>query len=387
MKVNLTRIFQVSLLTTLVLTAVVVTKPISAQEDPNQAAKKYGISFPIAELGSCISFQECKNFCDDPANKDQCVSFAKKKGFYKEPPREGRDQKLISAASKELGCSSEETCRAVCEKEENIDKCSSFAEKHGLGGGQRGNPGDRRILQKAKDILGCNSEASCKAVCENPANQQKCSDFAAQTGLGGGVRRVGPGGCTSEETCQAFCQNNPDECRKFGGGPPGSADANRRGPGGCNSEESCRAYCEKNPNECDGNRGPGGPNGQGGPANMEEFCKLNPDKCSGRQGGPQNISPDEFCKQNPDKCGPPSGSSPPNYGSTGSQGSYTPSGYQSQPNQTQYQGQYQPTGGTQTTPGSTTQYDQGSTPSPTNQVQSARTEKNFFQKFWSWLGF
>lgn len=77
---------------------------------------------------------------------------------------------------------------------------------------------------------GCDSESSCRAVCGQEANQEKCSRFAQETGLGGGVRRVGPGGCNSEASCRAFCESNPEECRKFGG-PPEGAGGGRRGPG------------------------------------------------------------------------------------------------------------------------------------------------------------
>lgn len=219
--------------------------PVLAQEE--EVAKKYGITFPIAELGNCGSISACKSYCDNTENIDKCISFAKAKGFDKEVGAPNQD--VLSSAQSELGCNSEGSCRTICEKEENFDRCSSFAQKHNLGS-PRGNPGDRKVLNKARDLLGCDSESSCRAVCEQEANQQRCSEFASQSGLGGGIRKVGPGGCNSEASCRAFCEGNPAECEKFGGGPPAGRESNRRGPGGCNSEESCRAYCEKNPEEC-----------------------------------------------------------------------------------------------------------------------------------------
>lgn len=242
-----------------------------AQEDnPEQAAKKYGITFPVAELGGCQNISACKSFCEKEENRDQCTAFAKKKGFYQE---RRKDEGIINEAKSSLGCDSESSCKVVCEKEENREKCSSFAQKHGLGGGPRGNPGDRKILEKARELLGCDSEASCKSVCENPDNQEKCSNFASQSGLGGGVRKVGPGGCNSEESCRSFCQNNQDECRKFGGGPPEGADGGRRGPGGCDSEESCRKKCEENPSEC----GFSGKEGQDRGQRPPESYRVGPD--------------------------------------------------------------------------------------------------------------
>lgn len=263
-------------------------------EGDEEIVRKHGISFPIVELGNCGSISECKAFCDSEANRDACMSFAKQKGFYKEPQR---DDAILNEAKAELGCDSESSCRVVCEAEENREKCSSFAQKHGLGG-PRGKPGDRNILNKAKEILGCDSEESCRAVCENPDNQEKCSNFAKATGLGGGMRRVGPGGCNSEESCKAFCEQNMDECRKFGGGAPAGSDAGRRGPGGCDSEESCRVYCESNPEECGRQGGPGPQDFQ------ERFCRENPDKCSGGRSGPEGFSgppQSEYEQRSPDQ--------------------------------------------------------------------------------------
>lgn len=284
-----------------------------AQESPEGMAKKYNIQFPIAELGNCTDISSCKAYCDDEANRDTCMNFAKKKGFHKEIKRP--DDTILQSAKSTLGCDSEAACRSICEKEENFEKCSSFAQKHGLGGGPRGNPGGANILQKAKEILGCDSEASCKSICENPENQQKCSDFAKQAGLGGGIRKVGPGGCNSEESCRSYCQTHQEECMKFGGDRPEGADSQRRGPGGCDSEASCQAYCESHEEECakfGGNSSEGrdggrkGPGGCSGEESCMEYCKSHPDECKnfGGQGpggegkeGQFNMRPEDMKRE------------------------------------------------------------------------------------------
>lgn len=351
-----------------------------AQEHGEEEAKKLGITFPISELGNCSSFSACKAYCDVESNRDQCISFAKKKGFYKGPPS-GINEGIIKNAQSELGCDSEASCRVICEKEENAEKCSDFASKHGLGGGSRGKSGDKVVLQKAKEILGCDSEATCKSVCENPANQEKCSNFAKATGLGGGIKRVGPGGCNSEESCRAFCEKNMDECRKFGG-PPEGHDGGRRGPGGCNSEESCMAYCQSHPEEC------GSQGGQGPAEFQERFCKENPDKCSGGtfgEGG-QRMSPEDFCRQNPDKCRGGEGFSAPS-------GNFNrpPEEYRRSSDTTYSTPAYEGAGETKT---GETQYPTPSyeTPSyttpPTNtEVKGISTATGLLQQFLNWLGF
>ena len=264
-----------------------------ANESIEEAIDKYNISFPIAELGSCSGFASCRTFCEDPINRDVCVSYAKKKGFYKEEEINQKKSEIMNSAMNELGCNSENSCKSMCESESNFEKCTEFAKKHGLGGGQMLSPRNQDILSKAKSILGCDSPTSCKSLCENPDNRQKCSEFAKQAGLPGGEQRVGPGGCNSEDTCKAFCSNpaNREECQKFGGGPGGEGPGSPGGPP-CNSEAECRSYCKDHPDECQGG-GPGPPE--------EEYCQQNPNECQNRGGvRPENM--EGFCRENPERC-------------------------------------------------------------------------------------
>lgn len=239
------------------LATAVFPQNTQAQENPEEAAKKYNISFPIQELGECQNFSSCRAYCDDPNHQDACISFAKKKGFYSEPAQ-SRDPGVINDAKSDLGCDSESSCRAVCEKEENIDKCSNFAQKHNLGGGRTRDTQNPQVLEKAKSILGCDSPDSCKVICEQEANRERCSRFANETGLRGGEHREGPGGCNSEQSCRTYCETHRAECENFGGGTgkdrgeSGDHSGGRSGPGGCNSEESCMAYCQSHPEECGG---------------------------------------------------------------------------------------------------------------------------------------
>jgi hypothetical protein len=282
--------------------------PVFSQSSPEEAAKKYNITFPVAELGNCADVSSCRTYCDDPINRTACVDFAKKKGFYKEAPIETKKESVIAAAKKELGCDSETSCKEFCSNQENFEVCKAFAQKNGLQAEPARDPGQPEILKKAKEILNCNSEQACKVICEKEENKEKCSNFAKQAGVRGGERRVGPGGCISEETCKAFCSKseNAKECgfapRPSGIAPSGSI----QGPGGCNSEESCKAYCEKNPQEC----GRGGllqPNtGKLTPYPSQPFQKN--EKISGSPRNP--ISPEEYCKLYPGRC-KPSGSALP----------------------------------------------------------------------------
>lgn len=292
----------------------VVVLPVSA--DVEKAEKKYGVTYPIVELGSCTDFAGCHSYCADPVNETACVAYAKKKGFYKAEQVEQKKDEIMSAATKELGCGSAESCKAYCSNENNFEQCTEFAKKYKLGGGKILDPKNEEIVSKAKEILGCDSPSACKAICEQEANRDKCSNFAKKMGLKGGEERKGPGGCNSEETCKAYCSDpqHGDECSKFGPPPGGGAgkppEGARKGPGGCSSDAECRAYCDKNPKECQGlgpRREGGGPRPEGEqPGNYNnDYCKEHPDQCKGGPVPGPMPSGEDFCKQNPDKCQSP----------------------------------------------------------------------------------
>lgn len=245
----------------------------TTQEDP---AKKFNVTFPVAELGNCTDLSSCKAYCQDPTHATECIDFAKKKGFHKEVKQEQKIA-VVENAKKELGCESESSCRSICEKEENIDKCSSFAKKHNLGGGRVEDVKRKDIVEKAKQILGCDSPDSCKSFCGKEENRDKCSQLAKETGLRGGERRVGPGGCTSEESCRNFCEKNPKEC-----GIPERKEGERISPPqGDKPEEMCKKTpsCKWENNRCECGFLNGQERGKDDKTEFDKFCKENPEKC------------------------------------------------------------------------------------------------------------
>lgn len=321
-------------------------------EDPAIRAKLYGVNFPIADLGNCGSYNECRSYCEDPVNSESCINFGKSKGFYHDDPVVTKKDEILAEAKQRLGCDSYESCLNFCEVPANFEKCHSFATNQGVVGGYVHNPEGQRIITKAKEVLGCDSANSCKAFCLQQDNISKCKQFAEDTGLRGGEQRVGPGGCTSENTCKSFCSdpNNFQVCQGFTQVSGGTFT----GPGGCSSPESCRSYCQEHPADCGYKPGqtPGtGISPIGGNYNPAEmcnrtpncswgnngcqcgfygetketvqkageyagFCAANPDKCKTGQAGGfesslQRQQFEDFCKQNPDKCRPPSDSASP----------------------------------------------------------------------------
>lgn len=193
------------------------TLAVSAETQSTQSATtKTKIMFPVAELGNCADLKSCKVYCEDITHKDACITFSKKKGFYKEPPVDEKKLTILNAAKTDLGCTSPDTCHALCALPKNATKCRAFGEKYHVVVIQRtAQEKENPTLKKAKEILGCTSAETCKQLCHDETNHEKCSQFAKQSGIPGGRKVSGPGGCDSAESCKTFCQNHPAECLQF----------------------------------------------------------------------------------------------------------------------------------------------------------------------------
>ncbi len=252
------------------------------------------ITYPINELGSCQSAEKCFLYCAQPQNQAACLDYAKKNGLVKETDDssdEPPSPEVLTAAAQELGCSSRDTCMAICNDQNNFEKCHNFAEKHKLR-----KPSDNessgpppQVMLRAKSELGCMNETSCMNFCNNPENSEICFEFAKKHELLAKeeiekhdeylqkreelmTEAKKELGCDSPQSCQAFCQNkeNLSKCASLTskiGAPPSQNNmqnagsggegisnpiSGQLGPGGCATETECKAYCTKNPNDCKG---------------------------------------------------------------------------------------------------------------------------------------
>ena len=236
----------------------------------NHGAKN--ISFPIPELGNCKNYTECRDYCVEPTHYISCRDWAKKNNIHSGDIPAADKKLAFDNARRTLGCDGQESCQTFCSKRENFNQCSDFSKKTGLVGGYMTDPSNDALLKRANEVLGCALDNECKSFCDREENREKCTSFAREVGIGGGIREVGPGGCTSKETCQAFCQDpqNKDKCAGFittpsdirgeppfpysGKEKPGGEQVSDQnpGPGGCTSEKDCDAFCSdpKNAEEC-----------------------------------------------------------------------------------------------------------------------------------------
>ena len=285
-----------------------------------QAASIFDISYPIAELGNCGSQEECKAFCNDSANAENCQLWAENNGFAPKretmaPPqggpmpgdrpaggdraREMKDEEAFANAPG--GCKTPRECDMYCRVDENLRECMDYGVKYGYMSQEEA---DKILAQSKKGGPGgCKSEAECNKFCRDSKNARECMKFV-----------VDEGKITQEEADIMITQ-----MEKGPGGKPGkpmgkghgepkiqeekakAALATKAGPGGCKTVEECSAYCmggehqdecmkfaEENdlmdPAEMEMAKkmmAIGGPGGCKGPKECDDFCgsEENRDTC------------------------------------------------------------------------------------------------------------
>ncbi len=158
------------------------TTTTANQQNTNDKLKKFGVVFPIVELGNCADFISCRTFCADTVNIDACKAYGRKKGFYNEQEEINKKRMLLQRAKLELKCS-EETCKNFCEQKENSVRCKNFILKYKPETERVKTKINQEMVVKAKLLLGCTTPEACKTLCEQENNKQKCSDFFRQLGL------------------------------------------------------------------------------------------------------------------------------------------------------------------------------------------------------------
>ncbi len=311
---------------------------------PNEE-KLNQITFPIPELDNCASRQECKEYCDNPANRDACKTFAEEQGLM----QPGRNPVQFPIA--QLGnCASKEACEKYCSQPENTETCMEFAREMGLEKEQREQPKDtyenepsqeQKIEFPIEELGNCNSIDECDAYCRAHKNEAACREYAEMTSMdeyyeeGFGEEEPEPdsglpeitfpiaelGNCGSMEECDIYCQqpDHKEACTAYAKATSMSVPEEHQqiieGPGGCSSKDECAAYCnnpdhrteclefaqkmcEENPNleHCQNGSPKIGPGGCTSAEECKEYCKNNPNDADCQQ------AKESFCAENPEKC-------------------------------------------------------------------------------------
>lgn len=234
------------------------------------------ISFPVAELGNCESKEACREYCENEANIEACVAFAKSNGINTGDAENAKQfSKILKEKGGPGGCKSPTECEAYCGDSTRMDECLAFAEANGLL--------DKEKIAEIKAMAGkfkqgftgpggCTSKESCEAYCSDAAHQDECLTFAEKHGFvkKDEVERMKkfrelqsrgetPGGCNSKESCESYCSDtsHQEECFAFAetSGLATKEDLERfkktggKGPGGCASKEACESFCNAKENQ------------------------------------------------------------------------------------------------------------------------------------------
>jgi len=240
-------------------------------------ARRIGITFPVVELGGCNSVRECKLFCDIKENQQSCTEFGERRRLNIEATQQlrGRLQSMLARARDVFDCEGMIECRAFCSELQNQEQCSLLAEQYGP-------PGLRikeiNLLQQAKRDLECDSLEACRALCNDQSNADRCEKFArtyAPEYMMGrerqqeALRRMQEDlPCDTAEGCRVFCDaiGNREACIEFARkhlpnryreeilgrpallGPPVIMDDDLT----CVTQEECRQMCQNRPGLCAG---------------------------------------------------------------------------------------------------------------------------------------
>lgn len=252
----------------------------------SRAASIFDITFPIAELGGCADKEACKAYCALETNRDACEQFAADHGITTAP--KGANDEKVKAVLEDGGpgqCAAgakdpQASCKAYCDSTDHIDACVSYGKSHGLLSGQQLVEAEKvltAIKRGAKLPEGCTSESSCKAICENPstiAQAKSCFAFGKAAGLlptdfdearAEKVFQAIQDGTAPFKSPKDFrqCERPKDDatlkkCIDFavqsGMLTPEQAavvqKTGGKGPGGCFGEHECRSYCALHQQEC-----------------------------------------------------------------------------------------------------------------------------------------
>ncbi len=200
---------------------------------------------------------------------------------------------------KELGdCKDIGSCTNYCNDPVNQNACTDFAKKQGFYKDDVTTYADDKFYKEAKDQLGCDSNSTCADFCSKSENFDACNSFAKTNEIPGGYTdepdkaeyieaAKATLGCDSANSCSTFCDNsaNAQKCTEFAGQVGLLGGTVTEGPGGCQTPDTCGAYCSD-------------------PANYAACSAAAP--AGGNFAGPGGCSStgscQSYCDQNPESC-------------------------------------------------------------------------------------
>lgn len=195
--------------------------------DEIQMAKKFtaaGVKGP----GGCTSQGTCQKYCDDVSHIDECVSFAEKNGMMSasDLAEAKKVQTAIKAGVKPPACGGKQACDKYCQDATHVEECMAFAKAAGFMTPEEAQNSDKVItaIKKGVKLPACRG-SECDKYCAEPAHTEECIAFSEAAGFMTSEQAAisrktggkGPGGCVGKQ-CDAFCNDsaNQETCFNFG---------------------------------------------------------------------------------------------------------------------------------------------------------------------------
>ena len=190
------------------------------------------VQYPIAELGNCQSKNDCKTYCDKPANTASCLAFAEKRNLMTTDEINSAKKFIEAGAKGPGGCAGKEECEAYCDNISHINECVAYAEKTGILP-----PLELEEVKKIQSAINkgiepppCKNKKECDIYCDNPNNMKVCVAFGEAAGFLKGedlkdakkmISAIDKGAipppCKGKEACDIYCSqpDNMEACMTF----------------------------------------------------------------------------------------------------------------------------------------------------------------------------
>lgn len=199
-------------------------------QDEIQQARKFLKLSDNGGPGGCKTQEQCKSYCENLTRIDECLTFAKNNDLITD--KDLKEAQKIAQILKEGkitpgNCKTKNECLNYCEDPTNSDECLSFAESNDLI--------EKDEIENARKVLpliakgespgSCKNKKQCQDYCKDPQNFDECLNFAKKAGIindedakiAQKTHGKGPGNCTSKEECDDFCNQsqNHEKCFSF----------------------------------------------------------------------------------------------------------------------------------------------------------------------------
>lgn len=146
-----------------------------------EQAKKMAAAGLIGGPGGCRGKEECEAFCDNPDNMIECIEFGLAAGFMTpEEAEQAKKMAELGIVGGPGGCQSDEECKAFCDNPDNMQECMEFGEKMGLISPEEAE-GARKMMEGGPG--GCQGEQECEAYCSQKENFEECIKFNVEQGF------------------------------------------------------------------------------------------------------------------------------------------------------------------------------------------------------------